>query len=257
MKFRMQMIGLYTLIRRELVRIFRIWVQCLLGPIVTIFLYFLIFGNIVGQRIGAIEGVPYLQFIAPGLIMLAVINSAYTNVASSFFVARFQRNIEEMLISPISHFNIMLGFVIGGIFRGFLVAIILSMLIYLFFNVYLDFNVFTFIDIIFTSTIFALMGFMNGLYAKSFDDIVLIPTFIITPMAYLGGVFYTLNMLPASWQQLASFNPLFYIMNTFRSHVLNHHLQNLPINYLMNFSLIVILCLLIQRKMKINVLLNS
>ena len=257
MKFNTQMIGLYTLIRREVVRIFRIWVQSLLGPIVTVFLYFLIFGNIIGHRIGAINGVPYLQFISPGLIIMAAINSAYSNVASSFFIVRFQRNIEEILISPMSHFNIMLGFVAAGIIRGTLVAAILSTLIYLLFNVHLAFNLMACMDILLTTTLFSLAGFINGLYAKSFDDIILIPSFLITPMAYLGGVFYTLEMLPSMWQQIAMLNPLFYVIDTFRAHVIHQHITSFKGNYIIIVSLIIILGFTILRKMQRYILLNN
>lgn len=256
-KFNTQMIGLSTLIRREVDRIFRIWVQSLLGPIVTVFLYFLIFGNIIGNRIGTVNGFPYLQFISPGLIIMATINSAYTNVASSFFVVRFQRNIEEMIISPMSNFNIMLGFVTAGIIRGSLVAAILSALIYLIFDVHLAFNLMMCLDILLTSTLFSLAGFINGLYAKSFDDIVLIPSFLITPMAYLGGVFYTLDMLPPMWQQIASLNPLFYVITTFRAHVIHQALAHVELNYLIIVSLILILGFGILRKMKQNILLKG
>jgi len=256
-KFNTQMIGLTTLIRREVNRIFRIWVQSLLGPIVTVFLYFLIFGNIIGHRIGAVNGIPYLQFIAPGLIIMATINSAYTNVASSFFVVRFQRNIEEMIISPMSNFNIMLGFVTAGIIRGSLVAAILSALIYLVFHVHLSFNLMMCLDIALTSTLFALAGFINGLYAKSFDDIVLIPSFLITPMAYLGGVFYTLDMLPPIWQQLARLNPLLYIITTFRAHAIAQELLHVERNYLIIVGLILILSVGILKSMKKNILLKG
>lgn len=257
MKFNTQIVGLYTLIRREIVRIFRIWIQSLLGPIVTVFLYFLIFGNIIGNRIGSVNGTPYLDFISPGLIIMAAINSAYTNVASSFFIVKFQRNIEEMLTSPMSNFNIMLGFVIGGIIRGTLVAIILSMLIYILFNVHLNFNFMVCVDILIITTLFSLAGFINGLCAQSFDDIALIPSFIITPMAYLGGVFYTLNMLPEIWRHIASLNPLFYVINIFRAHVLQLQLGNVILNYSIILGLILILNLFILHKMKENILLKG
>jgi len=194
MNIKQHSIAIYTLIRREVVRIFRIWVQAFLGPITNLFLYFIIFGNIVGQRIGLIDGIPYIDFISPGLILIAAINTSYMHTTSSFFIVRFQKNIEEMLISPLSNFHILVGFVIGAIIRALLVTTIITLFITTFCKVKLHFSMQLLVDLILTCTIFSLAGFLNAIFAKDFDDIALVPSFILTPLGYLGGVFYNIQM---------------------------------------------------------------
>lgn len=257
MNIKVQLIALYTIIRRELTRIFRIWVQSLLGPIVNIFLYFLIFGNVVGKRIGQIDGIPYLEFIAPALIMLTAINSTYSNISSSFFLTRFQKNIEDMIVSPISNFVILLGFALSSMMRGLLVAIILNIIIYVFFSVAIKPNFYLIIDLVLTTALFSLIGFFNGLKAKNFDEIMLIPAFILTPLGYLGGIFFTINMLPEKWQAIAKLNPLMYIMDTFRMHSLNMEATHSTQTYLIIILISLSLTLMILKQMKKNVLLDN
>jgi|LauGreDrversion4_2_1035121.scaffolds.fasta_scaffold48684_2 ABC-2 type transport system permease protein len=221
MNLKQSSIALYTLIRREMKRLTRIWIQALLGPITNIFLYFLIFGNIIGQRIGSIHNVPYLEFIAPGLIIISVINTSYAHVTSSIFVVRFQRNIEEMIVTPMSNLTILMGFIFSGMIRGLLVAGVITSIIMLFFKVPLHLNIYTFMDIFATSALFALLGFLNGLVAKDFDELAFVPSFILTPLGYLGGVFYDINMLSQPWLNISKFNPLWYIIQSFRAHTLD------------------------------------
>lgn len=257
MNIKIQLVALYTIIRREVSRIFRIWVQSLLGPIVNVFLYFLIFGSVVGQRIGKIDGIPYLEFIAPALIMLSTINSTYSNVSSSFFLTRFQKNIEEMIVSPMSNFIIVLGFCISSMIRGILVALLLNVIIYLFFNIQIKPNAYLMLDLFLTTALFSLIGFTNGLKAKNFDDIMLIPSFILTPLGYLGGIFFTIQMLPEKWQTIANLNPLMYIMDTFRMHALQRMATHATATYEIMLGLIVILTYYILKQMKQKVLLES
>jgi len=256
MNIKVQLIALYTIVRREVTRIFRIWMQSLLGPIVNIFLYFLIFGNIVGKRIGEIHGVPYLEFIAPSLIMLTAINSSYANISSSFFLVRFQKNIEEMVVSPISDFIILLGFCISSVLRGILIALILNLVIYLFFNISIKPNLNIMIDIILATTLFSLVGFINGLKARTFDEIMIIPSFILTPLGYLGGVFFTIDMLPEKWQTVAKFNPLMYMIDTFRVHALNLKTTDVSTTYVITIGCILSLTLFILNQMKKKILLD-
>lgn len=211
-----QTIALYTLVRRELVRMFRIASQVFLPPIITTTLYFLIFGTLMGKRIGMIDGVDYLTFIAPGLIMMSVITNAYANVSSSLFSMRFQKNIEEMLISPMYNRSILLGFVLGGILRGLIVAFLVFLVSCFFVTWKFNHIPMTFLVTILVSALFALAGFTNAMLAKTFDDIMLIPTFVLTPLTYLGGIFYSVSMLPPFWNTLTHFNPIYYTIGAFR-----------------------------------------
>jgi ABC-2 type transport system permease protein len=210
------MIALYTLIRRELVRMFRIASQVFLPPIITTTLYFLIFGTLMGKRIGMIDGVDYLTFIAPGLIMMSVITNAYANVSSSLFSMRFQKNIEEMLISPMHNGSILLGFILGGVLRGFIVALMVFLVSCFFVTWKFNHIPLTIFVTILVSTLFSLAGFTNAMVAKTFDDIMLIPTFVLTPLTYLGGIFYSVSMLPPFWNALTHFNPIYYTIGAFR-----------------------------------------
>ncbi len=205
-----------TILRREIMRIVRIWPQTLIPPTITMSLYFLIFGAFIGSQIGDIKGVPYISFILPGLIMMSVISNAYLNVVSSLFGSKFQRNIEEMIISPMSTLTLMLGFVAGGVFRSIVVGTLVT-IVGLFFT---DIQVHNWwilcTVIVLTACLFALGGIINALFAKTFDDISIIPTFVITPLTYLGGVFYSVDLLPPFWRQVSLFNPILYLINTFR-----------------------------------------
>ena len=230
-----QLIGLYTIVRRELVRMFRIATQVFLPPVITTLLYFLIFGAIMGQRIGLIEGVNYCLFIAPGLVMMAVITNAYANVSTSLFSVRFQKSIEEVLISPLHYSLILLGYVLGGVLRGVIVAILVILVSYFFLDFDLNNLPATLLVVSLVAALFSLAGFTNGMLARSFDDVALVPTFILTPLTYLGGVFYSTSMLPPIWQHISYFNPIFYMVNALR-HVMIGQQQ---VNMLLAMSIII------------------
>ena len=209
-----------TIITKEITRFMRIWSQTIL-PAISMALYFIIFGNLIGPRIGIMGGFSYMEFIAPGIIMMSIINNAYSNVSSSFFGARFQRHIEEMLIAPIPNWIILAGYITGGVLRGLIVGVIVTV-IALFFtglpSLYNPFIVFTIV--ILTSVLFSLGGFLNGMFANNFDDISIIPTFVLTPLIYLGGVFYSIDLLPRIWQTISLGNPILYMVNAFRYGIL-------------------------------------
>lgn len=205
-----------TILIREIRRFTRIWVQTLLPPAITMGLYFVIFGKLIGPRIGTMNGFDYMQFVTPGLIMMAVITNAYSNVVSSFFSAKFQKNVEEMLVSPVPNLVILLGFVMGGVARGLAVGLTVTLLSMFFTELHIQ-HVFIMASIVFlTATLFSLLGFINAVYAQNFDDIAIIPTFVLTPLTYLGGVFYSISLLPEFWQQASLLNPVLYMINAFR-----------------------------------------
>ncbi|EMJ9776723.1 ABC transporter permease [Morganella morganii] len=209
-------VALKTIWRKEITRFMRIWVQTLIPPVITMSLYFIIFGNLIGNRIGEMGGVGYMQFIVPGLIMMSVITNSYANVSSSFFGAKFQKSIEELLVAPVPTHVIIAGFVGGGVARGVLVGILVT-LVSLFFvplQIHSWFMIIT--TLLMTSILFSLAGLLNALFAKSFDDISIIPTFVLTPLTYLGGVFYSLTLLPAFWQAVSKLNPIVYMISGFR-----------------------------------------
>ncbi len=213
-------IAFQTIVIKEVRRFLRIWVQTLVPPVITIALYFVIFGNLIGSRIGNMGGYTYMEFIVPGLIMMAVVNNSYANVVSSFFSQKFQRSIEELLVSPVPNYIILLGFIIGGVARGMLVGLIASVIALFFSGVHLD-NIFiTTLVILLASVVFSLGGFINAVYAKNFDDISIIPTFVLTPLIYLGGVFYSVDLLPGFWKAVSQVNPIFYMVNAFRYGIL-------------------------------------
>ena len=210
-----------TIVTKEITRFLRIWTQTILPAAISMALYFVIFGNLIGPRIGMMDGFSYMEFIAPGIIMMSIINNAYSNVSSSFFGARFQRHIEEILIAPVPNWIILAGYITGGVTRGLIVGLIVTV-IALFFtgmpSVYNPFIVVT--TVILTSVLFSLGGFLNGIYAKNFDDISIIPTFVLTPLIYLGGVFYSIDLLPDIWQSISLANPILYMVNAFRYGIL-------------------------------------
>ena len=210
------LIALKTISRREVMRILRIWGQTLVPPAITMTLYFLIFGKLIGSRIGEMGGFDYMDFIVPGLVMMAVIQNAYGNISSSFFGAKFGRHVEELLVSPMPNWVILLGYVSGGVLRGLMVGIIVLIIAMFFTHVRVPHPFVMFSTIILGATIFSLAGFVNAVYAKKFDDIAIIPTFILTPLTYLGGVFYSVKVLPP-WAEAATHaNPIFYMVNAFR-----------------------------------------
>jgi len=212
-----QFISFYTILRKGVMRILRIWSQTLLPSIITSVLYFTVFGNILGARIGSLNGVPYILFVVPGLVMLAVITNAYMDVATTFFVSKFfSRNIDEILVSPTPPYVIIAGFIASGVLRGMLVGV-LVMLVSLFFALpSIAHPLIVILFLFLSSLVFALGGLINGIYAKSFDGISIVPTFVLTPLVYLGGVFYSIHSLPAAWQNVSLANPIFYIINGFR-----------------------------------------
>lgn len=216
MNSRVFLIAFNTIVIKEITRFTRIWVQTIVPPAISMSLYFLIFGNLIGPRIGAISGHSYVEYIAPGLIMMSIINNSYANVVSSFFGAKFQRHIEEMLVAPIPDFVILAGYITGGVARGAVVGIVVT-LVAMFFTQLRIHNLAIIIAVVLlTSMLFSLGGFINGIFAKKFDDISIIPTFILTPLIYLGGVFYSINLLPQFWQTVSRLNPILYMVNTFR-----------------------------------------
>lgn len=208
--------ALKTIWIKECTRFLRIWVQTLVPPAITMTLYFIIFGSLIGSRIGEMGGVSYMEFIVPGLIMMSVITNAYSNVASSFFSAKFQRNLEEMLVAPVSNITIILGYIGGGVARALLVAIIVTLVSGFFVPLQIQSIAMIIATVILTATLFALGGLLNAMFAKSFDDISIIPTFVLTPLTYLGGVFYSITLLPSFWQAVSQFNPIIYMVNGFR-----------------------------------------
>jgi ABC-2 type transport system permease protein len=214
-------VSLWTLTVKEVRRFLRIWVQTLVPPAVTMSLYFVIFGSLIGPRIGSMDGFDYIQYMIPGLIMLSVITNSYNNVVSSFYSVKFQKSIEELLISPMPNWTILLGFVLGGVCRGVLIGIIVFGVSLLFYPDFTVANPALTITVLFlTSVLFSLMGFINAVFADSFDDISIIPTFILTPLIYLGGVFYSINILPDIWRSISMANPMLYVVNTFREGML-------------------------------------
>jgi len=214
--WRINLVGLWTIVRKESRRVVRIWVQTIVPPAITMTLYFIIFGSLVGSRIGQMDGVPYMTFIAPGLIMMAVITNSFANVVSSFFSSKLMLNLEEMLVAPLAHTTIVLGFVVGGIVRGLLVAALVVVVALFFADLHVVHPFITFTTILLTALVFSLAGLFNAIFAKTFDDISIIPTFVLTPLTYLGGVFFSIALLPPFWQKVALANPILYMVNAFR-----------------------------------------
>jgi len=209
-----------TIVIREIRRFSRIWLQTLVPPAITIGLYFVIFGNLVGRRIGDMGGYNYMEFIVPGLIMMSVIQNSYSNVVSSFFSHKFQRSIEELLVSPVPNYIILCGFIVGGMARGLAVGAIVTAMSLFFADLNVQHPFMTIAVVLLTSIVFSLAGFINALFANSFDDISIIPTFVLTPLIYLGGVFYSVQLLPPFWKVVSAINPIFYMVNTFRYGIL-------------------------------------
>jgi len=214
--WRINLVGLWTIVRKESRRVVRIWVQTIVPPAITMTLYFIIFGSLVGSRIGQMDGVPYMTFIAPGLIMMAVITNSFANVVSSFFSSKLMLHLEEMLVAPLAHTTIVLGFVVGGIVRGLLVAALVVVVALFFTDLTVAHPLITFTTILLTAVVFSLAGLFNAIFAKTFDDISIIPTFVLTPLTYLGGVFFSISLLPEFWQKVALANPILYMVNAFR-----------------------------------------
>lgn len=211
-----QYIAFLTILRKEVRRYTRIWTQTLLPSAITMSLYYLIFGTLIGSRIGEMGGVTYMQFVVPGLIMMSIITNSYANVVSSFFGAKFNNSIEELLVSPVPNYVILWGYVAGGVSRGLLVAVIVTA-VSLFFTRLEIHSVWIVIAVVLlTSVMFSILGLINAVFANTFDDVNIVPTFVLTPLTYLGGVFYSLDLLPAFWATVSQANPLVYVVNAFR-----------------------------------------
>jgi ABC-2 type transport system permease protein len=219
---RARKVGFKTIVIREFSRIIRIWGQTIVPPAITATLYFIIFGSLIGRRIGDMGGFSYLQYIAPGLIMMSVITNSYGNVVSSFFGAKFGRHIEELLVSPLPNWLIVLGYVAGGMLRGLLVGLVVTVIALFFTHLHVEHWFTSVAAVLLTSLVFSLGGFINAVFAKNFDQISFVPTFILTPMTYLGGVFYSITMLPEWAQILSRSNPILYMVNAFRYGFLGH-----------------------------------
>lgn len=232
-----------TIFTKEVRRFVRIWPQTLLPPAVTTSLYFLIFGTLIGQRIGEVNGASYMDYIVPGVILMSVISHSYSNVVSSFYSTKFQRHIEELLISPIPNWVILSGYVGGGIIRGLLVGAVVT-LISMFFtdlnvnNIWIALAVY-----VLTATLFSLAGFINAVFADSFDDISIIPNFVLTPLSYLGGVFYSVDMLPEIWRTISLGNPILYMINAFRYGLIGVTDVDIQLAFAMTLGFIVTLTL--------------
>ncbi|MCE2596499.1 ABC transporter permease [Motilimonas cestriensis] len=216
MKGQLYFTAFKSILIKEIYRFTRIWVQTLVPPAITMSLYFVIFGNLIGSRIGEMGGVSYMSFIVPGLIMMSVITNSYSNVASSFYSAKFQRNVEELLVAPVPNHIMILGYIGGGVVRGLLVGLIVTCISQFFVTLQIHHLFILVVTVLLTSITFSLAGLINAIFAKSFDDISIIPTFVLTPLTYLGGVFYSISMLPDFWQGVSQLNPIVYMINAFR-----------------------------------------
>lgn len=240
MNYSANYIAFQTIFIKEARRFLRIWPQTLLPPAITMLLYFVIFGNLIGSRIGKMDGYDYMQFIVPGLIMMSVITNSYGNVVSSFFSIKFQRSIEELLVSPVPNYIILLGFVFGGMIRGILCGLIVTLLSLFFTKLHIEHVAITLCVVVLTSALFSLAGFINAIFATKFDDISIVPTFILTPLTYLGGVFYSIKMLPEFWQAVSMVNPVLYMVNAFRYGILGVSDVNIQIALAMIILFVVV-----------------
>lgn len=216
MNLQIARVALRTLVTKEVTRILRIWVQTLIPPVITMSLYFLIFGRLVGSRVGEVQGYTYMEFIVPGLVLMSVITNSYSNVVSSFFGARFGKSIEELLVAPVPNSVIIAGYSAGGMVRGLLVGFLVAC-VSIFFSGVLIHNLAILVGtVLLTSAIFTQAGFLNALFARKFDDVSIVPTFILTPLTYLGGIFYSIEMLPEPFYTISLFNPILYMINACR-----------------------------------------
>ncbi|GEN29641.1 transport permease protein [Halovibrio variabilis] len=241
MNFSQTLVALWTLVLKEIKRFTRIWPQTLLPPSITMAMYFIIFGNLIGSRIGDMDGFSYMDFIVPGLIMMSVITNSYSNVASSFFSNKFQRSIEELMVSPMPNWVILAGFILGGMARGLGVGLIVTVVSLFFTRLSMEHPLLTVLVVVLTSALFSIGGFINALLANKFDDISIVPTFILTPLTYLGGVFYSISLLPDFWQGVSMLNPILYMVNVFRYGFLG--VSDIPVGWALTaiFAFIIVL----------------
>ena len=243
--------ALRTIATKEILRFARIWIQTIVPPAITMTLYFIIFGSLIGRRIGTMDGFDYMQYIAPGLIMMSVITNSYGNVVSSFFGAKFARHIEEMLVSPMSNGTIVLGHVAGGVLRGCLVGALVTVIALFFTDLDVQYPLVTISVVLMSSMVFSLAGFINAVFARKFDDISIVPTFVLTPLTYLGGVFYSISLLPEPWQTMSLANPILYMVNAFRFGILGRSDIDIGTAYAILAVFIVLLfamCMLLMRR---------
>ncbi|MCB1756029.1 MAG: ABC transporter permease [Gammaproteobacteria bacterium] len=238
MYLRENLVAFWTIVVKEVLRFMRIWVQTIVPPAINSLLYMVIFGTLIGSQIADMGGHRYIEYIVPGIIMMTVITNSYGNVVSSFYSTKFQRNIEELLISPVHNIFILAGYVAGGVLRGFTVGIVVALVSMLFTHLSMH-NFFQTFSIMFlTATLFSIAGFINAIYARSFDDISIIPNFVLTPLTYLGGIFYSIKMLPEFWQNVSMLNPVLYMINGFRQGVLGTSDIDIAVSYLVIIAFI-------------------
>ncbi|MGB1930036.1 MAG: ABC transporter permease [Mariniblastus sp.] len=245
-RLKSNLIGLQTIVIKEVTRLIRIWPQTIVPPVITTTLYFIIFGKVIGSRVGEMSGVTYMEFIVPGLVMMSVINSSYQNVVSSFFSSKFQRNIEEILISPMHNATILIGYIVGGVVRALTIGTIVLMVSLFFVDTLAIYSVvITFLVALLTATLFANAGFVNAMLARKFDDIAIIPTFVLTPLTYLGGVFYSITLLPQPWETISRFNPIVYMVSAFRAGIMSDRLDAAAFDTNLGFSFGMILLFIV------------
>ena len=216
MKNSLNWVGFKTIVRKEVTRILRIWGQTIVPPAITMTLYFIIFGELIGRRIGEMGGFTYMQYIVPGLVIMSVITNSYGNMVSSFFGAKFGKHIEELLISPLPNWIILSGYVVGALLRGLMVGAVVLAVSLFFTPIEVQHPLIMLSVLLLTAVVFALAGMVNAIFAQKFDDIAIIPTFVLAPLTYLGGVFYSISLLPDFWQRVSVFNPILYMVNGFR-----------------------------------------
>ena len=244
MTFSEQINALLTIVRKEIHRFTRIWLQTLVSPAIMIILYFVTIGVIIGSRIGDMNGFHFLQWMVPGMIMMSVINNTYSNVLSSFFSIKFQKSVEELLVTPVPNYVILTGWVLGGVARGLVVAVLVALVSLPFAELHIQNWPLTILVIVLTSILFSTGGFLNALFAESFDDVSIVPTFILTPLSYLGGIFYSINMLPDFWRTVSYANPILYMVNALRQGVLGTS-DLVSMNMSIQFALFMILFFII------------
>jgi ABC-2 type transport system permease protein len=251
MDIRHQYVAFSTIVRREITRFMRIWMQTIVPPAVTTTLYFLIFGKLIGPRIGDIHGVTYMQYIVPGLIMMAIITNSYANVVASFYGSKFQKNLDEMLVSPMPDYIIVLGYTVGGVARGLCVGAVVTAVGLFFVDLSVaHWGVMLSVTLL-TSMLFSFAGLVNAIFANSFDDINIVPTFVLTPLTYLGGIFYSVDMLPEFWRDVSFINPILYMVNGFRYGILGLSDMSLAVAYaiIIGFTLAMfLLCLYLLKR---------
>lgn len=216
MNINQQFIAFKTIVTKEILRFSRIWLQTIVPPVITTGLYFVIFGQLIGSQLSNIAGYSYIDYIIPGIILMSIINNSYANVVASFYMSKFSHFIEEMIVSPMPNYLILLGYVIGGVARGLIVGLVVAFISTFFTDLNVHSYFILFLVVILTAILFSLAGFINAIYANSFDDISIIPTFVLIPLTYLGGIFYSIDMLPEFWQNVSLVNPILYMVNAMR-----------------------------------------